>query len=147
MKHALLVLVVVALSAGAAAAQDRKPPDDSTRISVPGCARGRTFTVGRTPEHEPIRSAVEPGRRLRLAGKKALMNEIKKHEGSMIEITGLIRKSQLAGPGGVTVGGVRIGGGPPVAGAGSPVYNDPRYNQTVIDVESWRPLAEPCPRR
>ena len=33
----------------------------------------------------------------------------------MIEVTGLVRQADLSGPGGVSVGGVRIGGGPPQA--------------------------------
>ena len=64
----------------------------------------------------------------------------------MIEVTGLVRQADLSGPGGVSVGGVRIGGGPPQAGVA-----DPRRNMgsmdPVIDVESWRPLAEPCPNK
>jgi hypothetical protein len=63
----------------------------------------------------------------------------------MIEVTGLVRQSDLREPGGVNVGGVRIGGGPPQAGAGG------RGNigtlDAVLDVESWRPLAESCPRQ
>jgi hypothetical protein len=55
-----------------------------------------------------------------------------------------VRQADLGGPGGVEVGGVRIGGGPPQAGVA-----DPRRNMgsldPVIDVESWRPLAEACP--
>lgn len=126
---------------------DRDPHERSSRISIPGCAKGRTFIVARTPEHEPVRSAIAPGRRFRLSGKKNLLQEIKKAQGGMVEVTGLVRQSQLAGPGGVSIGGVRIGGGPPRAPMSSSPRNDPGYNDVVIDVESWRPLAASCPTR
>jgi hypothetical protein len=74
-----------------------------------------------------------------------MMAEIKKQQSMMIEVTGLVRQSDLAGPGGVSVGGVRIGGGPPQAGRA-----DGRQNvgtlDAVLDVESWRPLSTACPR-
>ena len=125
-------------------AQERKVPSDSARITIPGCAKDRRFIVARTPAHETARSVVEPGRRFRLNGKKPLLEEIKKQQASMIEVTGLVRQADLSGPDGVAIGGVRIGGGPPQAGVA-----DARRNMgsmdPVIDVESWRPLAEACP--
>jgi len=152
MKMLFAVAASVVLACGAAAlAQEEKPvPKDSERIAIPGCARGRSFVVGERPEHEPVRSSIQPGRRFRLAGPKKVLDEIKARESSMIEVTGLVRKSQLAGPGGVAVAGgrVRIGGGVPQAPMGSGgVTRDPMYYEVVIDVESFRPLLEPCPSR
>ena len=143
-------LVVAAMAAPLAQAQqqeqERKVPSDSARITIPGCAKDRRFIVGRTPAHETARAVVEPGRRFHLNGKKPLLEEIKNQQASMIEVTGLVRRADLSGPGGVSVGGVRIGGGPPQAGVA-----DARRNMgsmdPVIDVESWRPLAEPCPKQ
>ena len=62
----------------------------------------------------------------------------------MVEITGLVRKSDMAGPGGVSIlgGRVRIGGATPR----DPV-RDPMYNQVVIDVEGYQLLPDPCPTR
>lgn len=139
-----VVLASMAAPLSHAQEQERKVPADSARISIPGCAKDRRFIVAQTPAHEPIRSGIQPGRRFRLNGKKPLLEEIKKAQASMVEVTGLVRQADLAGPGGVTVGGVRIGGGPPQAGVA-----DARRNMgstdPVIDVESWRPMAEPCP--
>lgn len=141
------IFVVVALAAIAGPltpAQERTVPSDSARITIPGCAKERRFIVARTAAHETARSVVEPGRRFRLNGKKPLLEEIKKQQAYMVEVTGLVRQADLSGPGGVSVGGVRIGGGPPQAGVA-----DARRNMgtmdPVIDVESWRPLADPCP--
>jgi hypothetical protein len=145
MRRILIALVIA--STAALFAQERKVPDDSSRVSIPGCARGRTFIVSERPEHEPLRSNVEAGRRFRLSGPKKTLDDIKRREASMIEITGLVRKAQLSGNGGVAVAGgrIRIGGGLPR----DPIYSDPRrdplYNQVVIDVESWRQLPESCP--
>ena len=144
MRKIVVAVLFAAAAASSSLAQERKVPSDSARITIPGCAKDRRFIVGRTPAHETARSVVEPGRRFRLNGKKPLLEDIKKQQASMIEVTGLVRQTDLSGPGGVSVGGVRIGGGPPQAGVA-----DARRNMgsmdPVIDVESWRPLAEPCP--
>ncbi len=149
----LKILVAVATSfvlAGAALlAQEEKPvPKDSTRIAIPGCARGRSFVVAERADHEPIRSDIQPGRRFRLAGPKKVLEEIEARESSMIEVTGLVRTGQLAGPGGVAIAGgrIRIGGGNPQSPMGG-VSRDPMYNEVVMDVESFRPLLEPCAKK
>jgi len=146
MRNALIAVVLVTTSVALLSAQERKVPSDSARITIPGCAKDRRFVVARTPAHETVRSVIEPGRRFRLNGKKPLLAEIKQQQASMIEVTGLVRQADMAGPGGVAIGRVRIGGGPPQAGVA-----DARRNMgsmdPVIDVESWRPLADPCPRQ
>jgi hypothetical protein len=148
MKAMTLAALVLVLSAGMGGAQEREVPKDSERLSLRGCARGRTFIVAPRSEHEPVRSDVEPGRRFRLSGPKKLLDGIKAREVNMIEVTGLVRKSQLAGPGGVAVAGgrIRIGGALPQDPIHS-VHSDPRYNEVVMDVESFQSLAEECPSR
>ncbi len=146
----VFILVALALFSGSLLqAQEKKVPKDSSRVSMPGCSKGRTFIVAQSPEHEPVRSDVEAGRRFRLSGPKKVLNDIKVHEGSMIEVTGLVRTSQLAGPGGVAIAGgrIRIGGALPQDPIYSDARRDPLYNQVVIDVESWRQLPDPCPAR
>jgi hypothetical protein len=145
---ALLTAAVLAGAALAAQEREREVPKDSERISIPGCARNRTFIVGEPAEHEPVRSDIAPGRRFRLNGPKKLLDEIRLRQAYMVEITGLVRKGQLAGPGGVSIAGgrIRIGGQQPQVGLGDPTRQVP-YNEVVIDVESWRPLSEACPER
>jgi hypothetical protein len=144
----LILAALVLLSSSFAQAQEKKIPKDSSRISIPGCAKDRTFIVAQSPEHEPVRSDVEPGRRFRLSAPKKVLNDIKAHQGSMIEVTGLVRTGQLAGPGGIAIAGgrIRIGGASPQQPISDP-RRDPLYNQVVIDVESWRQLPDPCPAR
>ena len=150
MKHLLPALAI--LAAGAAlAAQEREVPKDSTRITIPGCTRGRTFIVTAREGHDPTSGDLAPGRRFRLSGPRDVLREIEKREGRMVEVTGLVRKAELAGPGGLTMGGgrVRIGGGPPQAGIGGGPTRSPvgGVNDAVLDVEGWNALPESCPSR
>ncbi len=139
-------MVVVALFGGFVVAQEKPVPKDSTRLSVPGCAYDRLFIVDVSPEHEMPRTDMKPGRRLRLAGPKKLLGEIKALKGDMIELTGLVRKSDLIEQGvGLAGGRVRImPGRSPV---GTTAGRDPGVSQAVIDVESWRLLNASCPAR
>ena len=143
------IAVAMALGCGGLVlAQEREVPSDSSRISIPGCSKDRTFIVGSRPEDEPVRSDVAPGRRFRLNGPKKILDEIRAREGSTIEVTGLVRKSQVAGPGGIAIAGgrIRIGGAVPQSPTASP-SQDPMYNVVVMDVESWRLLPGTCPAR
>jgi hypothetical protein len=143
---ALLCGAVVVLSAGVALAQEKPVPKDSTRLTVPGCAYDRLFLVDISPEHEMSRTDLKPGRRLRLSGPKKLLEEIKARQGDMVELTGLMRKSDLVEQGvGLAGGKVRImPGRSPVGATGGP---DSGVTQAVIDVESWRLLNATCPAR
>lgn len=115
-------------------------------MSIAGCARGRVFTVGRDPEHEARGFRLEEGMKIRLEGQKKLLEEIKTREGSMVEITGLMKQSDMGQPGiGLAGGRVRItpvmpsGRGPSAGPGGMPT--------PVMDIESWRLLNASCPKR
>ena len=144
--RSMLLSVAVVLWCGLAAAQEKPIPNDSTRLGVPGCAYDRLFIVDISPEHEMPRSDMKPGRRLRLSGPKKLLAEIKARQGDMVELTGLVRKSDLIEQGvGLAGGRVRImPGRSPV---GSTAGRDSGVSQSVIDVESWRLLNARCPAR
>jgi hypothetical protein len=136
-------LALLLAVAGVAAAQEKPIPKDSSRITIPGCAKDRSFIVG-TPEGRDTEMTFRQGQRFRLSGPRKVLDDIKKRQGTMVEITGLVRKSDLSGPGGVTMlgGRVRIGGAP----QRDPV-RDPMYNQIVIDVEGFQLLPDSCPTR
>jgi len=143
------IAVALAISTAAIDAQDtqeKKPvPKNSVRVSIPGCTKGYVFTVGPRTVDQPGSVNLPEGMHLRMNGSKDLMKEIKAHEGSMIEITGLMKKSQYD-PRGVGIGGgVRISPGPASGsgmGPGAPVADQPQ-----IDVEGWRPAVGECPSR
>ena len=142
----LLFTAVFSCVTGLVCAQERPVPSDSARVAIPGCAKGRAFVVAQSPEHEPTQVDIAPGRRFRLSGPKDVLNDIKKHEGRLIEVTGLIRKAALKGPGGIPIAGgrVRIGGGAPVSPSGDPTRTPGGYEQPVLDIEGWRQLGENC---
>jgi hypothetical protein len=116
------------------------------RLSISGCARGRVFTADRNPDHELGGSpTIEYGTKLRLQGQKKLLDEIKANEKSMIEITGLMKQSDMVQPGvGLAGGRVRIAPAMPM-GRG-PAY-DPGPQPPILDLESWRLLNHSCPSR
>src|SRR5262245_45236341 len=97
--RAFLFAAVFSCVTGILCAQERPVPSDSARVAIPGCAKGRAFVVQEAPEHEPQQVAVAPGRRFRLNGPKDVLADIKKHEGRLIEVTALIRKNAVQGPG------------------------------------------------
>lgn len=141
----LLIALAIALPA-VAAAQEKPVPKDSARIQIAGCAKKRSFTVRRPPEGEPAQTDIAPGRRFTLNAKKELLADIHAHERSMIEITGLVRKSDLGPQPGVSLGGgrIRITPGNPQAPVGGSPATAPQYTRPVIDVESWRILPADC---
>jgi len=145
----VVIAAALAVSAFAVQAQDtqeKKPvPKNSMRVSIPGCTKGYVFTVGARTVDQPGSANVPEGMHLRMNGPKQLMSEIKAHEGSMIEITGLMKKGQYD-PRGVAIGGgIRISPGPSSTGGMGPGVPD--SDQPQIDVEGWRPATGDCPSR
>ena len=121
-------------------------PKDSALVSINGCAKNGTFTVGERREDQPGTLEVEPGSRFRLEGPKKLLSEIKARQRTALQVTGLIRKIDVNGPQGISVAGgrVRIGG---ARVPQDPIANparDPAYNRPVLDVRSWKALTGDC---
>jgi hypothetical protein len=143
MKTFVVLPAALVLLAGSLAAQETKPvPKDSVRVFVPGCSKGLIFTAARHTEDEPGGPVIPEGMHLRMSGPKTVLAEIKSHEGSRIEITGLMKKGQIGQDGVRIAPGVRVSGGP--SGGALP---NPGAGQTIIDVEGWRRLAGNCPSR
>jgi hypothetical protein len=144
----LHVLAIVALSGALLAAQEgeKKVPKDSSRVTLQGCAKGRTFTVGPKSEHGAANLDIAPGRHFRLNGDKKLLAQIKNSEDRMVEITGLIRRADLKPPQGLTVAGgrVKIGGADPREPVGPTISSAP-VDQPGFDLESTRLLPDRCP--
>ena len=146
-----VVVVAVALGAtsiGVLAAQDIKPvPKDSVRVYVTGCTKGRVFTAGPRMEDPPSNLELREGAHLRMNGPKKLMEEIKAHEESqmMVGLTGLMKKGQY-GPGGVSIGGVRITPAPSSSGPAASI-GGAGVDQPSIDLEGVRPVAGRCSSR
>jgi hypothetical protein len=140
-----LTALIVALSIGALVAQEpKKVPKDSVRVVIPGCTKGYVFTVGARTSDHPGNVDVPEGMHMRMNGPRKVINDIKAHEGSMIEITGLMKKGQY-GPGINIGGGVRVSPGTPSTGGTTMGNMSPSQNS--IDVEGWRQIVGNCPSR
>jgi len=115
-------------------------------LSIAGCARGRVFTVGRDPEHESRGFELAEGMKIRLEGQKKLLEEIKANEKSKIEITGLMKQTDMGQPGvGMAGGRVRVAPVMPSPN-GRPSSTNYAPPTPVLDVESWRLLNSSCSR-
>ena len=144
MKPIAALTIAVALVSGLLVAPEQKAvPKDSMRVSIPGWTKGYVFTVGRRTADQPGTADLPESTHLRMSGPKKLMADLKAHEGSMIEITGLMRKGDY--PSGINIGGgVRM---TPGSGRSGGVTSTPLGGQIPIDVEAWRSIAGSCPRR
>ena len=143
MRTSAAILLSVAALSTVSIAQETKPvPKDSVRVAIPGCTKGYVFTAGPRTVEEPGNFEIREGMHLRMNGPKKLMSEIKAHEGSMIEIVGLMKKGQYND--GVNIGGVRVSPGPT---GPSGRFPSPAANQIQIDVEGWRQIEGACPTR
>jgi len=144
MRTSAAILLSAAALSTVSIAQETKPvPKDSVRVAIPGCTKGYVFTAGPRTLEEPGNFEIREGMHLRMNGPKKLMSEIKAHEGSMIEIVGLMKKGQYND--GVNIGGgVRVSPGPT---GPSGRFPSPAANQIQIDVEGWRQIDGACPGR
>jgi hypothetical protein len=106
----LLFSLTLALLAVAGQQETRPVPKDSMAVGARGCLKGRVFTATSTIEHEgALRGPDITGRRFRINGKKELTNQVKEHDGHLVEITGIVRKADLSDEGvGFKVGGARV---------------------------------------
>jgi hypothetical protein len=146
MRTTAAIIAAVAVLSGPLAAQEPGPvPKGSVRVSIPGCTNRYIFTAGRRTQDEAGSVDIPEGMHIRMNGPKKILAEIKAHEGSMIAITGLMKRGQR-GPDGVGIGGgVRIAPGPGLTGGSSP--GSAIASQILIDVEGWRPIVGNCPSR
>lgn len=147
MRTVAVVSVVIAMLSAPLVAQEKKPvPKDSVRLSIPGCSKGYIFTAARRTADAPGSADIAEGTHFRMNVPKKIMTEIKAHEGSMIEITGLIKKGDYGPPGIGIGGGVRIAPGPTPGSGGGGQPPTSIAGQIVIDVEGWRQIAGGCRR-
>lgn len=146
MRRGATILIVLGLAGAGGLAQELKPvPKDSIRASIPGCTKGAVFTVGRRTVDEPGSIDLPEGLHMHMNGPKKMMADIKAREGSMIEITGLVKRDDLA-PIGVNMGGgISMTPGTPPSSGGPGGVPIPR--QIQIDVESWRAIRGGCRTR
>jgi hypothetical protein len=145
MMTSLVLLLLLAFAP--ATQQETKPiPKDSVEISTPGCLKGRVFTATAPPEGELTRNGPDvTGRHFRVSGAKDVSDQIKRYDGQLVEVVGVVLKGALAEYGtGMKVGkGVVIG-----APRGDPSHtnmNQMTPSMPVMDVTAVRFLSDRCP--
>jgi hypothetical protein len=139
----LLLMLMLGLSVDQQPGQERpRVPKDSLEVVVIGCLKGRVLAASDVRQTD-VQSGVDiRSRSFRLAGKKDVMNEVKRQNDHLVEVTGLIKRSALDDPG-VKIGKrITIGGGAPSAGSGK--IPSAAANVVVMDVSSVRLRASSC---
>ena len=136
------LLVALALLMPQEAPQEKpKVPKDSVELTVIGCLKGRVLKTVENRQTDVESGPYVGARSFHLASKKKVSDDIKRLQGNLVEVTGLVKRSSLDDKG-VTTGRVAIGGGSPVAGTRS--IPSPADNVIVMDVSSVRSRSSSC---
>src|SRR5579859_4899874 len=107
-----------------------KVPKDSVFVVVNGCLKGRVLRAFDVRQPDTTTGPTVRNKAFRLSGKKDLMNQVKRNDGSRVQVTGLIKKSALLEPGMKFKGGrIAIGGG---THGTSPMTSLPDPADTVV---------------
>jgi hypothetical protein len=127
--------------------QETKPvPKGSVEIVTTGCVTGKSFAA-MGPREDGVRKGPDVrGRTFRLNGPKDVMKDVKRNDGHLVEVVGLVRSMDLAEPMGARIGGTRVTLGSPnrSAPSGSAMTNSAANNTVIMDISSLRPLADSC---
>jgi hypothetical protein len=143
------LLVSLLLALVAPAAQESRPiPKDSVEVEARGCLKGRVFTGTAAPEDEGTRRGPDvTGRHFRVSGPRDVMNQVKEHNGHLVQVVGVVRKAALDDQG----VGMKVGRGARVV-IGAPTSDPTRTNAAtaapsmpVMDLTVIRLLSEKCP--
>ena len=136
---ALSMLALVTVAAGAQ--EGKRIPDDSVELTVIGCLKGRVLTT-RPAREVDVQSGPNVGERtFWLNGKRDVMAEVKKRSRHLVEVVGVVKRSDLDDKG-VKTGRIAVSGGPPVAGTGRPTTG--AENVPVMDVSAVRVRGTSC---
>jgi hypothetical protein len=135
------MLVALALAAPQETQEKPKVPKDSIELTVVGCLTGRVLKTVDQRRTDVESSPYVGERTFRLATKKPITDELKKHQGHLVEVTGIVKRSALDDKG-MKAGPATFSGGSPVAGTRS--IPSPAADQAVMDVSSLRMRASSC---
>jgi hypothetical protein len=143
MKSLLLLPILAALAAPPSIQDTRqdKPsiPKDSIELTVIGCLNGRVLSTVANRQTDVESSPFVGARTFRLAGKRDVMDEVKKHDGHLVEVVGLVKRSALDDKG-VKVGPARISPAPSSSGR----MPSPADNVDVMDATAVRLRSTSC---
>lgn len=136
----------LALFALPAQAQEARPvPAGSVEVGARGCLRGRVFTaVPRTDKDGSVGPDVS-GRSFRLAGSRGLMDQVTWYNGSLVDVTGVVREAELNRPVPGARPGTSVGNPPRTDIARKTVRNTPTGGLPIMDLRAVRLVSNTCP--
>jgi hypothetical protein len=145
--RAAVLALLLPCAAIAQESSDKKIPDDSVEIVTTGCLKGRVFTATQPAEESLRRGPNVTGRSFRLEGPREVMDAVKKNNGDLVQITGLVRKMDLRDNApGARVGNTRVVIGAPRTGDPMQSARQPISNGiAIMDATSVRALNDRCP--
>lgn len=151
MRNALLLVTLVALAGavGVGAQQDVKqpPPKNGDTIVVRGCLNGPTLE---SADAGPVDggSILPPDLTFQLRGKKDILKDlVAKHDGQMVEITGVLKSNiQGSAPPGRKIGNTRIVIGVQSATRDRAAAPSPQELLPVLEVKSFEGKGLNCGR-
>ena len=138
-----LTLLLALMSSPQENQQERpKVPKDSIMLVVTGCLKGRVLAVSDVRQEDTQSGPIVKSKSFRVAGKKDLMKEVKEHDGHLVDVTGIVKKSALIEPGIKFKGGrVMVGGG---TSGGTGTLASPAENVVVIDALAVTAVGGSC---
>jgi hypothetical protein len=144
--YPLLLLSLVAALAVPQATQESKQerprvPDDSIELLVIGCLKGRVLTTVANRQRDVEVGPFVGSRHFRLAGKREVMDDVKKHNGHLVEVVGIVKRSALDDKG-VKIGSATVRPASPPSSAGR--MPNPADNVDVMDATSVRLRSTSC---
>lgn len=141
-----LVLLLLTSTLVAQEPAPKKVPNDSVEVSARGCFKGRVFAAAARTEEQGVQIGPDVGgRSFRVAAPKAVMNDVKKHNGHWVAVVGIVRKADLTEQAlGARIGNTRVVVGQP--GRDPMRSNLPTPAPVpVMDLSSVQFLGSECP--
>lgn len=146
----LSVLVVTGAVAGAAQGKDDKarPPKSGDTIVVEGCLNGTMLVEAGAPPAEGGNVLLPSGLNYQLKGKKNILKDlVAKHDGQVVEITGVLKSNIDTGMGrGTKVGKTRIVIGVQSTSPDRATMPGTQEMLPVLEVKSFESTAVNCRR-
>ena len=147
MTSRLLLACLLAATPLAAQQEQERPkiPDDSVEVTITGCLNKRVLVASDVRQTDVQSGPMVRNHAFRLAGKKDLIDIVKKNDKERVEVTGLIKKSALIEPGMRFQGGrVVVGGGTNGTAPSASRPPDPAENVVVLDMSSVQLIGGSC---
>jgi hypothetical protein len=137
----ILLLVMMFLAPQETTQEKPRVPKDSIELTVVGCLKGRALSTIENRQVDVESGPYVGARTFRLAGKRAVMDEVKRQDGHLVEVVGIVKRSDLDDKG-VKIGRVTVAPASPASGGrGMP---SPAQDVAVMDVESVRLRSLSC---